>query len=151
MQALKVSNLLYKIEFFNKKNTLFSERNSILCADQVLFEINFKEKKLESNLVFFNRCFDKGRLKTLISWFLIYYGEKATIELVENLKELGFKYATQAGISLSLDDLKIPPTKALVVSEAELVIQKTEIDYKKGHVTAVENFQKLIGHLASSK
>ena len=99
---------------------------------------------MESNLVFFNRCFDKGRLKTLISWFLIYYGEKATIELVENLKELGFKYATQAGISLSLDDLQIPPTKALVVSEAELVIQKTEIDYKKGHVTAVENFQKLI-------
>ena len=99
---------------------------------------------MDSNLVFFNRCFDKGRLKTLISWFLIYYGEKATIELVENLKELGFKYATQAGISLSLDDLQIPPTKALVVSEAELVIQKTEIDYKKGHVTAVENFQKLI-------
>ena len=96
------------------------------------------------NLFFFNRCFDKNRLKNLISWSLKNYGEKNTIQLVENLKDLGFQYATQAGISLSLDDLKIPPTKSWLVSEAEIKIRSTELEYKRGHLTAVEKFQQLI-------
>jgi DNA-directed RNA polymerase subunit beta' len=96
------------------------------------------------NLFFFNRCFDKSRLKILISWSLKNYGEKNTIELVESLKQLGFEYATQAGISLSLDDLKIPPTKSSLVSEAEIKIHSTQLEYKKGHLTAVEKFQQLI-------
>ena len=79
------------------------------------------------NLFFFNLCFDKSRLKNLISWSLKNYGEKNTIELVENLKELGFQYATQAGISLSPDDLKIPPTKSWLVSEAEIKIRSTQV------------------------
>ena len=96
------------------------------------------------NLSFFNGCFDKGRLKSLISWSVINCGEQFTIELVENLKNVGFEYATQAGVSLSLDDLKIPPTKAQLVSEAELQIISAQIEYKRGHLTAVEKFQQLI-------
>lgn len=97
-----------------------------------------------ANLSFFNGCFDKGRLKALISWSVINCGEQFTIELVENLKNVGFEYATQAGVSLSLDDLKIPPSKAHLVSEAELQISSAQIEYNKGHLTAVEKFQQLI-------
>ena len=97
-----------------------------------------------SNLSFFNGCFDKGRLKSLISWSLVNCGEQFTIELVENLKDVGFEYATQAGVSISLDDLKIPPSKATLVSEAELQVTSAQIEYKRGHLTAVEKFQQLI-------
>ena len=97
-----------------------------------------------SNLFFFNRCFDKNRLKAIISWSLTHCGEKATIELVENLKDLGFQYATQAGISLGLDDLKTSPTKPWLVSQAEIQIHSTQLDYQKGDLTAVEKFQQLI-------
>ena len=96
------------------------------------------------NLSFFNGCFDKGRLKSLISWSILNCGEEFTIELVENLKTLGFEYATKAGISLSLDDLQIPLTKARLVSEAELQVTSAQLDYQRGHVTAVEKFQQLI-------
>ena len=48
---------------------------------------------------FFNRTFDKGRLKNLISWYLTTFGEYQTIQLLEELKVLGFHNATQAGIS----------------------------------------------------
>ena len=64
------------------------------------------------NLLFFNRCFDKGRLKDLVLWSFQNSGETATLELVEKLKDLGFQYATNAGISLSLDDLKTPPNSS---------------------------------------
>ena len=96
------------------------------------------------NLSFFNGCFDKGRLKSLISWSILNCGEEFTIELVENLKNLGFEYATKAGISLSLDDLQIPLTKARLVSEAEFQVTSAQLDYQRGHVTAVEKFQQLI-------
>ena len=97
-----------------------------------------------SNISFFNGCFDKGRLKALISWSLLNCGEQFTIELVEKLKNLGFKNATKGGVSLSLDDLKIPPTKAQLISEAELQITLAHVQYQQGHLTAVEKFQQLI-------
>jgi DNA-directed RNA polymerase subunit beta' len=100
--------------------------------------------KMENNLIFFNRCFDKNRIKALITWLLMNSGENYTIEVVEKLKDLGFQFATQAGISLSLDDLKIPPSKSWLVSQAELEIESSQKEYQRGHLTAVERFQQLI-------
>ena len=94
--------------------------------------------------LFFNYSFDKNRLKALILWSLTNNGEKATLDLVEKLKNIGFEYATQAGISLSIDDLKIPPNKSWLISQAELNIQSALIEYQQGSLTAVERFQQLI-------
>ena len=105
---------------------------------------NTKEDMSAKASFFFNYSFDKNRLKALISWSLINNGEKATLNLIENLKNIGFEYATQAGISLTIDDLKIPPNKKLYISQAELNIQSTQIEYKEGNLTAVEQFQQLI-------
>lgn len=93
---------------------------------------------------FLNRCFDKNRLKALISWSLLNFGETATIDLIENLKNLGFRYATQAGISLSIDDLKIPSNKFDLILQAELDIQSAQSEYYKGNITTVEKFQQII-------
>ena len=60
---------------------------------------------------FWNQTFDKGRLKNFVLWFLLKYGEHKTVRLVEELKTLGFQYATKAGISLGIEDLKIPKKK----------------------------------------
>ena len=57
---------------------------------------------------FFNRSFDKNRLKALILWLLNQTDEYTTLEIIEKLKDLGFLYATRGGLSLSIDDLKIP-------------------------------------------
>ena len=93
---------------------------------------------------FYNRSFDKSRLKTLIYWSVFQFGEKKTIDLVEKLKSLGFSYATQAGISLSIEDLKIPPFKKKIVGSAEEVLAFSEQQMKKGHLTSLEYFSKII-------
>ena len=93
---------------------------------------------------FFNYSFDKNRLKALILWSLTNNGEKATLDRIEKLKNIGFEYATQAGISLGIDDLKIPPNKRWLISQAELNIQSAGIKYQQGSLTAVEQFQQLI-------
>ena len=94
--------------------------------------------------LFLNYCFDKNRLKNLITWSLLATGEMQTIRIVENLKALGFQFATKAGISLSLDDLKIPPEKMPLVSQATQQVEDTQQDYQRGHLTAIERSQHLI-------
>lgn len=95
-------------------------------------------------MIFFNRYFDKNRLKTLVLWNLTRSGEKPTIDLVEKLKDLGFHYATQAGLSLSIDDLKIPPNKPKLILEAEIIVQSSQKDYEIGNLTSIERFQQMI-------
>ena len=84
-------------------------------------------KKEDLDPLFFNYSFDKNRLKALILWSLTNNGEKATLDLVEKFKNIGFEYATKAGVSIGIDDLKIPPNKRYLLSRAEVNIQSAEM------------------------
>ncbi len=97
-----------------------------------------------SNLKFWNSTFDKGRLKSFVSWFLKTYGEKKTIELLEQFKNLGFGYATQAGVSLGIDDLLIPPEKMTFLSVSNKTVFQSNSKYKNAKITAVEKIQLFI-------
>jgi DNA-directed RNA polymerase subunit beta' len=72
-----------------------------------------EEKNLIDNQVvkmkFYNRIVDKGRLKKLIAWAYTNYGSARCANMADQLKEMGFRYATKAGVSISVDDLKVPP------------------------------------------
>ena len=94
--------------------------------------------------VFFNTCFDKNHLKTMIAWFLEQYGEKRTVDLVETLKEVGFQQATRAGVSLGVDDLQIPPQKATFLSQASVKMEDVTNAIQAGNLTSVEKSQRLI-------
>lgn len=94
--------------------------------------------------LFLNQCFDKNRLKNLITWSLLTVGERRTIETVEQLKTLGFHFATQAGVSLGVDDLKIPPEKLSLVSQARQQVEATRQAYQRGNLTAIEKLQQLV-------
>jgi hypothetical protein len=99
---------------------------------------------MKDSQLFFNRCFDKNKLKYLISWSLRTHGEAKTLALVEKLKDVGFFWATQAGISLSLDDLRIPKEKNLLLESAEKDVHASLTNFSMGNLTAVERLQQLI-------
>ena len=94
--------------------------------------------------VFFNTCFDKSHVKELVSWFLNKHGEKQTINFLESLKYTGFHQATQAGISLGIEDLEIPPEKPNLITEAQITTHKIEQKSASGSLTSVEKSQYLI-------
>ncbi len=100
-----------------------------------------KERK---PIVFNNRMVDKGQLKKLITWSFRHYGTARTAQMADKLKELGFRFATRAGVSISIDDLKIPPIKVEMLKAAEDTITETEAKYTRGEITEVERFQKVI-------
>lgn len=95
-------------------------------------------------IIFRNRVVDKGQLKRLIAWSFTNYGTARTALLADFLKDLGFRYATRAGVSISVDDLQIPPSKRDLLEEAEEEIRTTETRYTRGEITEVERFQKVI-------
>ena len=103
-----------------------------------------KSLYLSPNQVFFNTCFDKNHLKTVIAWFLEQYGEKVTVDLVETLKQVGFHQATRAGVSLGVDDLKIPPQKKTLLSQASFKMNDVTYAIQTGNLTSVEKSQRLI-------
>lgn len=95
-------------------------------------------------MTFYNHIVDKGRLKKLIAWAYRNYGSARSSQMADNLKDLGFRYATKAGVSISIDDLTIPPTKRGLLDSAEQSIRITQDRYAKGEITEVERFTKVI-------
>ena len=109
--------------------------------DQKSIIINRKNTELP---LFFDRCFDKNRIKTFIGWLLTNFGENATVYVVEKLKNLGFHFATEAGISLSIDDLQVPSNKNWFLSQAEKDIKRNQNNFQCGNLTPVEQSQQLL-------
>nr|QCI04613.1 RNA polymerase b'-subunit [Apoglossum ruscifolium] len=97
-----------------------------------------------SQIYFFNKVIDKSELKKLITWAFRNYGIARASNMADKLKDLGFYYATKAGISLSLEDLRIPPSKNYLLNTTIESIANTDYRYKRGEITAVERFQKII-------
>lgn len=107
---------------------------------------NMKEKYLfvPPKPRFTNKVIDKKELKQLMSWAFSNYGTGRSSYMADRLKELGFHYATKAGISLSVEDLKVPPTKRDLLNKTNEEIKYTEQKYNRGEITTVERFQKVI-------
>nr|YP_009295326.1 RNA polymerase beta' subunit [Dasya binghamiae]AOH77338.1 RNA polymerase beta' subunit [Dasya binghamiae] len=97
-----------------------------------------------SEVYFFNTVMNKSELKKIITWAFRNYGIARASNMADKLKDLGFYYATKAGLSLSLEDLRIPPTKYYLINETIESIASTDNRYKRGEITAVEKFQKII-------
>jgi len=93
---------------------------------------------------FTNKVIDKKELKKLMAWAFSNYGTGRASYMADKLKDLGFHYATQAGLSLSVEDLRVPPTKRELLHKTNEEIKLTEQQYERGEITTIERFQKVI-------
>jgi DNA-directed RNA polymerase subunit beta' len=96
------------------------------------------------NYTYQNSLIGKKQLRQLLAWSFTNYDSMQACALADELKYLGFKYASQAGISISIEDLKIPFVKNVMLEKANQEIQNAEKIYLKGKITDVERFQKII-------
>ena len=93
---------------------------------------------------FKNISFNKGELKDLVGQYYIKYGMSKASCLLDSLKDLGFYFATQASISLTIEDLKVPPIKEVLINDTKTSINLANLTYLRGKITNVERFQKVI-------
>ena len=94
--------------------------------------------------IYQNTLINKKQLKELLAWSFSKYDSMQASLLADELKYLGFKYATQAGISISIEDLKVPAAKNEMLEKANQDILNAEKICLKGKITDVERFQKII-------
>nr|YP_011007572.1 RNA polymerase beta'' subunit [Syringoderma abyssicola]WAM65001.1 RNA polymerase beta'' subunit [Syringoderma abyssicola] len=99
---------------------------------------------IKNSKIFSNNVINKKELKKIIEWAFKNYGHRKAAYFVDQLKELGFDYATKSGISISLEDLKVPPIKKSLMEKALGNVFSTEAEVKNGQITDVERFQKII-------
>ncbi len=101
---------------------------------------NSKHKTLD----FINKQMDKKALNQFLSQMYLEFGGATTAELANSLKNLGYKYATKSGTTISIADLQVPDVKKELLQEAETEIEKSTSRYLKGEITEVERYTKVI-------
>ncbi len=103
-----------------------------------------KSKNKKNNVEFINEQMNKKSLANLLAQMYLEWGGAKTADLANNLKNLGYKYATKAGTTISIADLSVPPVKKQLLEEAEAEIAKSTNRYLKGEITEVERYTKVI-------
>ena len=96
------------------------------------------------NYSYQNSLIGKKQLRQILGWSFSTYDSMQACALADELKYLGFKYATTAGISISIEDLRVPFIKNLMLEKANQEILNSEKIFLKGKITEVERFQKII-------
>jgi DNA-directed RNA polymerase subunit beta' len=91
-----------------------------------------------------NRVMNKKELRSLINESYRREGIKATVILSDRLKDIGYKYATLSGISISMKDMRIPSRKAEIVEKAENEVKRIDDQYKSGLITDGEKYNKVV-------
>ena len=94
------------------------------------YEINFKAGNKElANII--NRCIQK-------------YGFTISAEMLDNIKELGFRYSTRGAITISIADMTVPEAKRTLIEETEEKVLQFERQYRRGFITDDERYRLVV-------
>src|SRR5439155_23828228 len=102
-----------------------------ICPPQIPFEA-------------INKVMGKKQLAELIDLVYREAGQKATVLLADALRTTGYTFATKAGISICLDDMVIPPSKEVLLGEAQKEVAEIEEQYTEGLITDGERYNKVV-------
>jgi len=99
---------------------------------------------LPERLRFKNYPMKKENLKQIIGECFKEYGRAKTAELADEIKRLGFTYATKAGTTIAISDVKVPLGKQEELAKADAKIAELEDQYRDGLITENERYQQTV-------
>jgi DNA-directed RNA polymerase subunit beta' len=100
--------------------------------------------QIPKGLSFINGTLKKKGLQSLVNYCHIRLGHEMTVKMLDDLKNLGFLYATKAGISIGIDDLVTPDSKRELVARADHEVLEYDKQYREGVITNGERYNKVI-------
>ncbi len=107
-------------------------------------ELMFLDDTLGKEIPFINKEMKSKDLEELVAKCYDKYGNYRTTQFLDELKDLGFKYATKAGISICTDDMVIPADKEELIAKAKAEVDLVMQDYKDGRISEGEKYNKTI-------
>jgi DNA-directed RNA polymerase subunit beta' len=99
---------------------------------------------LEPGMPFYNCALGKKGCARVIDDCYLYADRTATINLLDRLKEIGFKQSTVAGLSFGITDLRIPEKKVALLDDSQKKADRVEKNYDRGIITARERYNQLL-------
>ncbi len=111
----------------------------------------FNSKIPTESIGYLNKAMDKKELSNLVSNVYEICGESRTVIMSDDIKELGFDYATRSGLTIAANDMVVPAEKEKIVEDASEVIKKINDQYWKGLVTDDERYNHTIQVWAETK
>ncbi len=99
---------------------------------------------LPEEMPFINGLLKKKGMAQMVQFCYLKHGLQITVAMLDRVKELGFNYATRAGISIGIDDMVVPASKKKLVSDAEKQVIEVQSQYQEGAITQGERYNKII-------
>ncbi len=100
--------------------------------------------ELPESMCFYNMTMRSGELSSVISDCYQLDGRLETIDLLDRMKELGFRESTRSGLSFATDDLKTPETKTKIIGDAEKTVLRINKLYQRGIITEGERYNQVL-------
>jgi len=134
---LGLINLRASVKVRNNK----SENNEMITTTvgRIIFN-----SSLPDSFEFYNFTIDKSHLKDITLRSFKELGNEETAQLLDRLKSVGFEYATKSGITIAINDIKVPESKYEIVKEADNQIKILEDKFDQGFITDEEKYQSAV-------
>jgi len=134
-----------RIRFKNpdyQRQTVFGDKSSKVITTTV-GRVLFNEIWPPA-LGFVNKLVDKTLLGNLIWHCHRVAGQEETVRVLDDLKRIGFEYATLAGVSIGMDDMIIPEEKQKIIEAARKQVAEVDRQYRNGVITEGERYNKIV-------
>jgi len=99
---------------------------------------------LPKGMSYVNQPLEKVNVSTVISDCYKMFGHDTTVKLLDDIKKVGFEFATLVGLSISIEDLHIPEDKKKVIQASKKEVNSVEDQYRKGIITERERYNKIV-------
>ena len=99
---------------------------------------------ITGDIDYINQTMDRKMLKDVVARCYEVLGNEDTSEVVDNIKRIGFEYATQSGITIAVNDLRVPAEKAQLIADAEHQIKEIDDEYEMGLITEQERYDATV-------
>jgi len=91
-----------------------------------------------------NKVLDRSAIREIVTAVFDKYGGEVTADVVDKIKTVGFSAATSAGVSISIDDVAIPPEKERMIEEAERKVAEIDRQFQRGLITEQERYEATV-------
>ena len=103
------------------------------------------------NRVPLNKAAQKDLLADIVARCYRRYGNTKTAVILDSIKQLGFRYATRAGVTVGVEDIKVPEDKQQILGQAEQSVDEVEQQFRRGLITEKERYDRVIEIWSESK
>ena len=118
----------------------------LIFNENIPQDLGFIDRSKAENALKFEVEFHVGKkqIKQILEKVINTHGATTTAEVLDNVKTMGYKYSTQAAMTVSISDMTVPPQKPQMIADAQDTVDKITRQYKRGLITDEERYKEVI-------